>query len=59
MSEVAQKAEDSMKNELDGVAGDDKATENAVGDDKKQKKKKPNNKSKCDLTALCVTSDIP
>lgn len=65
MSEVAHKAEDNMKNEVDGVAGDDKAdelyvnNENAVGDEKKQKKKKPNNKSKCDLTALCVTNDIP
>lgn len=55
MSDVAVKTEKNAESVVNGAAGDDKVAEqvanidieNVAGDEKKQKKKKPNNKSKC------------
>lgn len=55
MSDVAEKTENNAESVVNGSAGDGKVTEqvanieieNVAGDEKKQKKKKPNNKSKC------------
>lgn len=55
MSDVAQKIENNAESVVNGAAGDIKAdeqianNENATGDEKKQKKKKPNNKSECGM----------
>lgn len=54
MSDVAQKSENNAETVVNGAADDGKAVEsveNVAGDEKKQKKKKPNNKSKCSRNA--------